>query len=319
MKVTVMNPDDQTLATQVPGPQPNSKDAFAPSNSAIHTRGLLKDRGRFRLGPLDIDLPCGQVLGLVGPNGSGKTTLIKLLLGMIATDAGEAAVLGSAPGSLKEHVCAALDADYLLPDWTVQQVYAAVRRFYPRWNQVLAGELLEQFHIPVKAKVKELSRGETSKLKLLLALAPAPELLILDEPTSGLDPLAREEILRVIREFMLDESHSVLLSTHIPSDLSTIADSILVLREGSVAHQGPMDEFTESYFAVHGANSDLPEIGDQLIGTRRTASNFTAVVRADQTAGLPASVVVEQANVDDIVKALAVTTAQAAAPQGASK
>lgn len=279
---------------------------------AIEGRGVVRDRGRFRLGPVDILLPRGQVMGLVGPNGSGKTTLIKAILGMTSIDAGTLSVLGTDPEHAKASVGAVLDADYLVPGWSIEQAIRAVRPFYPNWDQDYAEHLLHQFRLDPSARVKELSSGEGNKLALLLALSPRPELAVLDEPTSGLDPLTREEVMQVLRAYMAEKDSSILFSTHIPADLGGVADQLLAVRDGRVAYAGEMDALTEEFFAVRGTNDDLPPIRDRLIGARSTLTNFEAVVRATDSGGLPASVLVEEASIDDVVKALAVPLTQGA-------
>ncbi|WP_022899301.1 ATP-binding cassette domain-containing protein [Humibacter albus] len=273
---------------------------------AIEGRGVVRDRGRFRLGPVDLTLPRGQVMGLVGPNGSGKTTLIKAILGMTALDAGTLSVLGTAPERAKGSVCAVLDAKFFVPGWSVAQAVRAIRPFYPNWDQNYAESLLARFTLDPDAKVKELSHGEGNKLALVLALAPLPELAVLDEPTSGLDPLTREEVMQVIRDYMARRDSSVLFSTHIPADLGGIADQLVAVRAGRVVYSGHMDALTEVFFAVRGTNDDLLPLRDRLIGARSTTTNFEAIVRAVDSGGLPSSVLVEEASIDDVVKALAV-------------
>jgi len=245
-------------------------------------------------------------MGLVGPNGSGKTTLIKAILGMTALDAGTLSVLGTAPERAKGSVCAVLDAKFLVPGWSVAQAVRAIRPFYPNWDQNYAESLLARFTLDPDAKVKELSHGEGNKLALVLALAPLPELAVLDEPTSGLDPLTREEVMQVIRDYMARRDSSVLFSTHIPADLGGIADQLVVVRAGRVVYSGHMDALTEVFFAVRGTNDDLLPLRDRLIGARSTTTNFEAIVRAVDSGGLPSSVLVEEASIDDVVKALAV-------------
>ncbi len=273
---------------------------------AAQLRGLVKDRGRFRLGPVDLTLPYGYVTALLGANGSGKTTLIKILLGLIAPAGGDVTILGADPQTLPAGVRAVLDTSYFVPDWRVGEALRALRPTADAWDDALARQLVERFDLPWEGRIKELSRGEASKLKLTVALAARPQLLILDEPTSGLDPLAREQVLQVIREFMVDPTHSVLFSTHIPSDMPGLADQVVALRQGQVVLDRPMDQLTDDFFAVRGVREDLDHLPDVLIGVRRTATNFTAIVAADQTAGLPPSVLVEAADVDDVAKALAV-------------
>lgn len=273
---------------------------------AVEGRAVVRNRGRFVLGPVDVLLPRGEVMGLVGPNGSGKTTLLKAILGLARPDGGTLEVLGATPERARAYVGAALDAPYLVPEWTVRDACLAVRRFYPNWDQEFADSLAHQFQLDPSAKVKELSSGEASKLRILLALASQPELVVLDEPTSGLDPLAREQVMQTIRAYLADHDSSVLFSTHIPVDLAGIADQLLAVRQGRVAYAGEMDLLTERYAAVRGSNDDLEPIGERLIGVRSTTTNFDAVIPIERIGGLPASVVVEEASIDDIVKALAV-------------
>lgn len=282
------------------------------SQYAIEGRGIIKDRERFRLGPVDILLPRGQVMGLVGPNGSGKTTLIKAVLDMVRIDAGTLQVLGTDPEHAKGAVSAVLGADHLVPGWSVAQAVHAIRPFYPAWDQGYADRLLDKFRLDLRAKVKELSSGEASKLALVLALAPGSELVVLDEPTSGLDPLTREAVTQVIHAYLAAHHGSVLFSTHIPADLAGIADQLLALRGGRVVFTGQMGSLTEQFFAVRGSNDDLPEIRQRLIGARSTRTNFEAIIPADQCGGLPSNVLVEQASVDDAVKALAVPVTEGA-------
>jgi len=276
---------------------------------AIEGRAVTKSRGSFRLGPIDLSLPRGQVLGLVGPNGSGKTTLIKSILGMVRLDSGSLRVAGGTPDGTPGTVCAVLDAKYLVPGWSVNQALAAVSAFYPDWDRGYEDHLVRKFAINRTTKIRSLSSGETKKLALVLALAPRPELAVLDEPTSGIDPLAREEIVGVLREYLAErEGSSILLSTHIPADLVGIADQILAIRGGQVAFVGDMDTLTEEFFAVRGTNEHLAVVEHTLIGVRSTRTNFEAVVRASDSGGFPREVVIEPASVDDIVKALAVST-----------
>ncbi|QIK72199.1 ABC transporter ATP-binding protein [Propioniciclava coleopterorum] len=255
---------------------------------------------------MDLTLPYGYVTALLGANGSGKTTLIKILLGLIAPAGGGVTILGADPRTLPAGVRAVLDTSYFVPDWRVGEALRALRPTADAWDDALVRQLVERFDLPREGRIKELSRGEASKLKLTVALAARPQLLILDEPTSGLDPLAREQVLQVIREFMVDPTHSVLFSTHIPSDMPGLADQVVALRQGQVVLDRPMDQLTDDFFAVRGVREELDHLPDVLIGVRRTATNFTAIVAADQTAGLPPSVLVEAADVDDVAKALAV-------------
>lgn len=273
---------------------------------AIFASGVTRDRGRFTLGPVDLAVNRGQVLALVGPNGSGKTTLIKALLGVVQPERGTLTVLGGVPGSLPGSVTAVLDTDYLVPDWTVPATAHAIAPFYERWSQDIFESIIIRLGVPIDAKVKDLSRGESSKLKLALALAPQPELLILDEPTSGLDPLAREQVLQVVREFMAVPERSVVFSTHISQDLTVLSNHIVILRQGQCVHSGSMAQLQEQYVAVQGAATVLQSALIETIGLRAYGDTHVCLVRAADLHRLPQGLASYRPSVDDVIKAFAV-------------
>lgn len=306
-------PTTNSAAPTTNSAAPTTSTPRTTSPPAIVARGVVRDRGRFVLGPLDFELPTGQVLGLVGPNGSGKTTLMRAILGAVLPDRGELQVLGQRPGSRKELVGAVLDSTYLVPDWTVPQTVQAISPFYDTWDQGLVERLVVQLGVPVDAKVKDLSRGETSKLKLALALAPSPCLLILDEPTSGLDPLAREQVLQVIREFMLVRGRTVLLSTHISEDLAQVCDRILILGQGKPVHYGEMAALTREFVRLEVPLHWCESLPLRIVGLRRLGSVATGLVRSDDVPRIPDGARMSEPSVDDVIKAFAVPQADSLA------
>jgi ABC-2 type transport system ATP-binding protein len=286
--------DDRPLTTQL-----------APD--AISTSGLVRDFGRFRLGPLDLTIPIGYVTGLVGANGAGKTTLLKLLLGLQHADSGSMLLLGEtaseANPAVREDLGVVFDAPFVLPDWTVSKTGRATAPFYSRWDADLFGALVERFHLAPKATVKSLSRGEGTKLMLALALAHHPRLLLLDEPTSGLDPATRRDLLDLFAEFMAaDESHTILFSTHITSDLERIADHVRVLSLGRLVEAGTVDDILERYAVVRGPRRALTDHNRSLIhGLHERADIFDGLIEAAATHGFGPDVVIDTATLDDIV------------------
>src|SRR4051794_21251113 len=196
------------------------------SDLAFALRGVgTAVAGNFRLRDVTFELPTGYVMGLIGANGAGKTTTIRCLLGMRRIDAGEIELLGHrlpGPVALRQDVGVVLDHTYLVGDWRLSEVERTLRPFYDRWDGVRYRQLLDEFGLDAAAKVKDLSRGMAMKLMIAIALSHLARLLVFDEPTSGLDPVTRDELLGIVGDFLLDEAHSVLFSTHITSDLDRI-------------------------------------------------------------------------------------------------
>lgn len=175
-------------------------------------KGLVKRYKDFELS-IDFEMSRGYVMGLVGANGAGKTTLIKSAIGAVIPDAGEIQLLD------KAKIGVVWDTPPFAPDWTVASTGRAIAPFFPNWDQREFEERCRRWELPEKTKIKALSRGMGMRLQMAVAFAHDPELLILDEPTAGLDPLARDELVEDLAEFMLDEQRSILFSTHITSDL----------------------------------------------------------------------------------------------------
>ena len=190
--------------------------------------------GNFALRDVSFELPTGYVMGLIGANGAGKTTTIRCLLGMRAIETGEIELLGHrvpGPVALRQDVGVVLDHTYLVGDWRLAEVERTLRPFYDRWDGVRYRQLLDEFGLDLRAKVKDLSRGMAMKLMIAVALSHQARLLVFDEPTSGLDPVTRDELVGIIGDFLLDEGHSVLFSTHITSDLDRIGDYLTLIHE----------------------------------------------------------------------------------------
>ncbi|UFU06304.1 AAA family ATPase [Ruania halotolerans] len=174
--------------------------------------------------------------------------------------------------------------------------------FYPAWDGDRFDHLLDQLLVPKRERVGDLSRGEGIKLSLATALAQQPELLILDEPSSGLDPASRRQIADLIRDFMVDPSHAVLFSTHITTDLENLADEIMVLVAGEVAHHGPLIDLPEQFAMARG--SGTPPSGP-LIGLQAARAQWSAMIRLQDSAAFGPEVVIDAASIDDVVVHLA--------------
>lgn len=274
-------------------------------SNAIEIKGLCKEYDKFSLDNISFTLPDGYIMGLIGPNGAGKTTIIKLMLNMIRKSAGDITILGwdsiKDQNNIKENVSAVFDSNYFVQDWTVAQVEKSIGIFYETWDTGKFNSMLQKFGLDRDKKVKELSRGMQMKLMLSCAFSHDSKLLILDEPTSGLDPLARDELLDILSEFIQDGKRSVLFSTHITTDLDKIADYITFMNKGKMFYTGSKDEFLESFRMVKGGSGELSnELEKLLIGTRKYSTGFEGLIRT-KNIGNFTRFACEPVTIDDII------------------
>ena len=268
--------------------------------------GLAKQYKEFTLHGIHFHLPAGYIMGMIGPNGAGKTTTIKALLDMIRPDAGTISLLGAATAAdriaLRDSLGVQLDTT-LYPDyWRVKQVAKSLQSFFPQWDDAYFDQLCTDMEIPLKTKYKSMSRGTQVKLQLAAALAHHPRLLILDEPTAGLDPLARDELLTRLQDFIADGQHSVLLSTHLTGDLERIADFLLYIRGGRQQFFGHVDDLLGQYVLIKGGLADLtPALRAALIGLRTHSEGFSGLLAVDQTVGLPDTLLQESITLEELM------------------
>ncbi|MBD5535673.1 MAG: ABC transporter ATP-binding protein [Lachnospiraceae bacterium] len=271
----------------------------------LEVSNLSKSFPSFQLRNISFSLPKGYIMGLIGPNGSGKTTTIKLILNMLKRDNGEVKIMGldniTDEKAAKVSVGVVFDANYFCDEWTVAQSEAAVSVFYKNWNKNRFSELLKKFHIAPTKKVKELSKGMQMKLMIACAFSYDAKLLILDEPTSGLDPVSRDELLKILSEYIEDGEHSVLFSTHITGDLERAADYITYINYGELFFSGSKDEFVDMFRIVKGGRDELTvNLSEKLIGIRNFSTGFEALIRSEDLK-LFSHLDVEPATIDDIV------------------
>jgi ABC-2 type transport system ATP-binding protein len=234
------------------------------SHSVIEAHGVTKAFGRNDvLRGVDLTVPHGAVVGLVGTNGSGKSTLIKCLLGLLRPSGGTIRLLGEEPWTLSAEAKAQLgyvpQTVQLYPWMRVEQIVRYVAAFYPRWDAAWTDELIRRWDLPKTHRVGPLSPGQLQKLALVLALGHRPGLLVLDEPVASLDPVARREFLRSLLELTADAEHTVLFSTHITSDLERVASHIAVLRDGKIVLFDELDAVKDRVKRLRVASRiDLP-------------------------------------------------------------
>ena len=214
----------------------------------------------FALRNVDLAVAPGEIVGFVGANGAGKTTTIRAALGLMKLDAGELRLFDepfgpNAPDStqrcVRSRIGVVFDTCPYPAEFTIAQMERCVAPAFPDWDKAQFWHLAEQFSLSRKAKVKELSRGMGMKLQLAVALSHNADLLVLDEATAGLDPIARDETLTILREFTAQESHGVLFSSHITSDLDRIADRIVGIHGGRIIFNMPREEITDMAGIAH--------------------------------------------------------------------
>ena len=219
----------------------------------IEARGLIKRYDGFSLKKVGFTVGEGEIVGFIGKNGAGKSTTIKALLGVISLDGGSAKVLGSDSSTLtlgrnasvKERIGVVFATLAMPPHLKVSEVARMFSRAYHDWDQHAFDALVRRFDLPADKAVKDLSRGMGMKLSLVCALSHSPRVLILDEATAGLDPMARDEVLDILREFVEEPGRAVFMSSHITSDLEKIADRVICIDDGRIIFDRYKDEITD--------------------------------------------------------------------------
>lgn len=229
----------------------------------LEIKNLSKKYNGFQLKNINMELPKGMIMGLIGENGAGKTTTIKSILNIINSE-GSIKIFGKDikvnEKEIKEEIGVVLDDSFLSEYLTAKQVNSIMKSMYKNWDEQLYFKYLEEFKLPNNKLVKDFSSGMKMKLKVTTALSHHPKLLILDEPTSGLDPVARNEILDIFQDFIQNEENSILVSSHITSDLEHIADYITFINDGEIILSKTRDELLEQYGIVKCTKEEFKRI-----------------------------------------------------------
>lgn len=263
--------------------------------NAIEIKDLCKTYPGFSLDHVNLTLPCGCIMGLVGENGAGKSTTIRLILDMIARDSGTITLLGKDNREnirlLKEDIGVVLDEVGIPACLNPKQVGKIMANTFRNWEQAVYDSLLEKLAVPPEKPFKDFSRGMKMKLGIAIALSHRPKLLILDEATSGLDPVVRDEVLDLFSEFTREESHAVLISSHIVSDLEKICDYIAFLHKGRLLLCEEKDALKEKYGILRCSREQLSALPPEaVIGRKETAYGVEAIAARDAVpAGLSLS------------------------------
>ena len=217
----------------------------------IEVNNLNKKFDEFALKDITIKLPKGKIVGLIGENGAGKTTLIKCILNVMHKDSGKVTLFGeNYKDSLKEDIGVVFDDSFMNETFTIMDLNLIMKHTFKKWDSSLFFKYIKTFKLPKNKEIKKLSTGMKKKIEIATCIARHPKVLILDEPTSGLDPVMRSEVLDMFEDFVSNKENSILLSTHITSDLEHIADDVIFISNGELIFDKPLKEIKESYIIL---------------------------------------------------------------------
>lgn len=268
--------------------------------NALDIKNVTKKYKGFTLDNINLTLPSGCIMGLIGENGAGKSTLIKAILGMIKYD-GTISVLGAEGNAellnAKQDIGVVLDQSYFPDGINVKQVNSIMKNTYENWDENEFFGYIDKFSLPLDRAFKDYSRGMRMKLSMAVALSHKAKLLILDEPTGGLDPIVRDEIVDILYDYTRAEDHSVLMSSHILSDLQKLCDYIAFIHEGNLVFVDEKDALTERYGIVNCSEAEFEFIKDAAVGVRKNGYSVQALVDREKVSGIKT----ESATLEEII------------------
>lgn len=274
--------------------------------NGIKLTEITKDYGTFKLDNISLTLPAGYIMGMIGENGAGKTTLIKTMLGLVRPDAGKVEFFDAPfdpndPNDprIKEHIGVVMDRCSFPDDMTVKALERVMANCYATWDSAAFHGFMQRFGLPEDKKIKAFSKGMKMKLSIAQALSHDSRLLILDEATAGLDPVVRDEVLELLQDFIQDENRSVLISSHILSDLEKICDYITFIHNGKVLLCERKDVLMEKYGVVKCSREDFKAIDEAAVAAHREGM-FGVEALVERAAVNPAFAV-DDASIEDIM------------------
>ncbi len=274
-------------------------------NDALIISGLTKTYKDFMLNGVSFSVPCGSIVGLIGENGAGKSTTINAVLGLIQKEAGSICVLGKEQpdNEIKEQIGVVFDGNNYPEIFSTRKLNRVMKDIYHSWEEHTFLNLLKKFSLPTDKPIKQFSKGMKMKLAIAVALSHNSKLLILDEATSGLDPVIRDDILDILLDFAQDETHSILISSHITTDLEKIADYIVFIHEGQVVFSKPKDELIEQYGIIKCGAAQFEALDkSDIIVYRKMDYEWQALVadRAAMKKKYPKALI-DSASIDEIM------------------
>ena len=256
------------------------------NKNALTVSGLTKKYKEFSLSDISFEVPRGTIVGLIGENGAGKSTTLNAILGVVHKDAGEISIMGNPIEELKpdmkEKIGVVFDGTNFSEELTPKKLNKVLKGIYASWDEDFFVSLLKKLSLPLQKKIKSFSKGMKAKLSIAVAFAHHPKLLILDEATSGLDPIVRDDILDMFLDFVQDEENSILVSSHITTDLEKVADYIVFIHEGRLIFFKPKDELLVSYGIVKCGAAQFDALDKQDIIAYRKQDYEWQVLVADR-------------------------------------
>lgn len=268
--------------------------------NALELHGVQKTYPGFTLGPIDLTLPGGTVCGLIGENGAGKSTTIKLILDMIDREAGTVKLFGQEEITplAKADIGVVMGGEGIPTCLTAPQVGQVMAGIYPNWDTDAYTELCRRFDLPENKRYGDYSTGMKMKQCLAVAFSHHPKLLLLDEATNGLDPVVRDELIDLLLDFVRDENHAILISSHIVSDLEKLCDTIAFLHKGKLLLCEDKDTLREEYALWHGTVAQLEELApDVVVSQRVTPYGAEALVKRD---GVPTGSALTPVSIEEL-------------------
>jgi len=275
--------------------------------NAIEISGVTKKYSGFTLDNISFNVPKGSIMGFIGQNGAGKTTTIRSILNLIPIDGGEIKLLGldyqENEQQIKERIAVVFDELPFHDIFNAKDMARVFEGIYPKWSNTEYNSYLERFGLPMKKKIGEFSKGMKMKLQIACALSHNAELLVMDEATTGLDPVVRDEILHIFMEYLQDGEHSILMSSHITSDLEKIADSVTFIDKGKLLISGYKDDILESHGILKCDKSELGNIdAEDIVSVRMNTYGAEVMLKNRQNASYKYSgAIVDPASLDDIM------------------
>ena len=275
--------------------------------NAIEIRDITKKYDGFTLGGISFNVPKGSIMGFIGQNGAGKTTTINTILNIIEPDSGSVNIFGldhiKNEQDIKKRIAAVFDELPFDDRLNANNIDFILGEIYETWNSEQFFGYLDRFQLPRKKKFGKFSKGMKMKLQIAAAMSHGAELLIMDEATTGLDPVVRNEILDLFFEFLQDENHSILMSSHITSDLEKIADSVTFIDRGKILLSGYKDDILESHAILRCTKSDYESIDkEDAVSARVNDFNVDVMVaNAEECRKKYSGIVMDKASLDDIM------------------